>query len=486
MGTRGSILPTFLIAGVATFMAALDNLVVATALPTIRDEFHTTLESLEWTVNAYTLTFAVLLLTAAILGDRYGRRAVFVGGIALFTLGSALAAMSGSAGMLVAARAVQGIGGSVIFPLGLTLVVQAVSPQRRGVAIAALSGTAGIGIALGPLIGGLVVEYGNWHWIFWLNVPLGVLLIPLALRWLRESHGPYTRLDVRGAVLVTAGILGVVFGLVRSSALGWGDAQVIGAVLLGLVLLAGFVAWEQRADSPVVPPHLFRRRGFTLSNLVALLTQGGVFGSTFLLVQYLQNVLHYAPMSAGLRTLPWTVMPVFVAPVAAIFGERLGIRRLVVGSALLQAVALAWLAVAVSPTVPYLVLLPGLVLGGAGMGLFLALSARQTLDFVSPAEEGVASGVNNAMRQVGVVLGVATLAGIFAGSGGGYDTVQHFVHGLRPALWVGTVALLGAVLAAALTPSRPHTASAAAARDVGIEGGDEPAVAGSPVPSPAT
>jgi EmrB/QacA subfamily drug resistance transporter len=480
MGTRGGTLPTFLIAGVATFMAALDNLVVTTALPTIRDEFDATLESLEWTVNAYTLTFAVLLLTAAILGDRYGRRAVFAGGVGLFTLGSVLAALSASAGMLVLARAVQGVGGSVIFPLGLTLVVQAVSPARRGVAIAALSGTAGIGIALGPLIGGLVVEYGNWHWIFWINVPLGVVLVPLALRWLRESHGPYSRLDVRGTLLVTAGVLGLVYGLVRSSALGWQHPQVLGAVAAGLLLLAGFVAWEGRAENPVVPPRLFRSRGFTLSNLVALLVQGGVFGSVFLLVQYLQNVLHYPPMAAGLRTLPWTVMPVFVAPAAAIFSERLGVRRLMVASAALQALALGWLAVAVSPTVPYLVLLPALVLGGIGMGLFFALSARQTLDFVAAAEEGVASGVNNAMRQVGVVLGVATLAGVFAGAGGGYDTAARFVDGLRPALWVGTAALAAAVLAAYLVPA---LAGAAAGRGTSpLDGEPTPA----PAPSPAS
>jgi EmrB/QacA subfamily drug resistance transporter len=356
--------------------------------------------------------------------------------------------------MLVLARAVQGVGGSVIFPLGLTLVVHAVSAQRRGVAIAALSGTAGLGIALGPLVGGLVVEFGNWHWIFWINVPLGIVLVPLALRWLRESHGPYSRLDVRGTLLVTGGLLGVVYGLVRSSALGWRDGQVLGAAAVGLLLLAGFLGWERRAANPVVPPRLFRNRGFTLSNMIALLVQAGVFGSVFLLVQYLQNVLHYSPLSAGLRTLPWTVMPVFVAPAAAIFSERLGVRRLMVASTALQALALGWLAVAVTPAVPYLALLPALLLGGVGMGLFFALSARQTLDFVSTDEEGVASGVNNAMRQVGTVLGVATLAGVFASAGGGYDTAAGFVDGLRPALWLGTVALAGAVLAAYLIPAR--------------------------------
>ncbi|MFI7534828.1 MFS transporter [Streptosporangium sp. NPDC049376] len=454
MNVRGGGLSTFLITGVAAFMASMDNLVVTTALPTIRDRFNASLESLEWTVNAYTLTYAIFLLTAAILGDRFGRRRVFVGGVTLFTLASAAAAMATSAEWLVLARAVQGVGASVIFPLALTLVVQSVPQERRGMSIAGLSGMSGLAIAVGPWIGGMIVELGDWHWVFWINVPIGVILVPLALRILTESHGPYSRLDVRGTLLVTLGLLGVVFGMVRSTTLGWGSPQVIAPVAAGAALLVWFVLFEGRVPNPVVPPRLFRSRGFTLSNLVALLVQGGMFGAVFLLTQFLQHVLNFSPMGAGLRTLPWTMMPVLVAPLAGMFGERLGVRRLMVAGAVLQGGALAWFALVVSSEVSYLVLLPGMVVAGLGMGLFFALSARQTLDFVSVEEEGVASGVNSSMRQVGVVMGIAVLSGLFAATGG-YSGPEEFVSGLRPALWAGTVILALGALAALFTPARP-------------------------------
>ncbi|MFF4416221.1 MFS transporter [Streptosporangium sp. NPDC001559] len=454
MNVRGGGLSTFLITGVAAFMASMDNLVVTTALPTIRDRFNASLESLEWTVNAYTLTYAIFLLTAAILGDRFGRRRVFVGGVTLFTLASAAAAMATSAEWLVLARAVQGVGASVIFPLALTLVVQSVPQERRGMSIAGLSGMSGLAIAVGPWIGGMIVELGDWHWVFWINVPIGVILVPLALRMLTESHGPYGRLDVRGTLLVTLGLLGVVYGMVRSTTLGWGSPQVIAPVAAGAALLVWFVLFEGRVSNPVVPPRLFRSRGFTLSNLVALLVQGGMFGAVFLLTQFLQHVLNFSPMGAGLRTLPWTMMPVLVAPLAGMFGERLGVRRLMVAGAVLQGGALAWFALVVSSEVSYLVLLPGMVVAGLGMGLFFALSARQTLDFVSVEEEGVASGVNSSMRQVGVVMGIAVLSGLFAATGG-YTGPEEFVSGLRPALWAGTVILALGALAALLTPARP-------------------------------
>jgi EmrB/QacA subfamily drug resistance transporter len=463
MGIRGNGRTTILIAGVASFMASLDNLVVTTALPTIRLQFHTTLENLEWTVDAYTLTFGALLLAAAILGDRFGRRNVFVAGIAVFTLGSALAALSTSPVMLVASRVIQGIGGSVIFPLSLTLVVQAVQPRRRGAAIAGLSAMSGLGIALGPWIGGAIVQLGNWHWIFWINVPIGVAVVPAALYWLANSHGPYTKLDSAGTLLVTGGFLGIVYGLIQSNHGGWADPQVVLPVLAGVLLLAAFVICEHRVANPVVPPRLFRSRGFTLTNLVALLIQGGTFGSVFLLVQFLQDAQHYRPVAAGVRTLPWTLMPLLVVPVATILAPRLGLRRLMVISAVFQGVALGWLAFIVSGTVSYAMILPALVAAGIGMGLYFALNARQMLEFVTTEEEGVASGVNASVRQVGVVLGVAVFSRIFAGEGGGYGSAAAFVSGLRPALWAAAGVLAIAVVAAALTPSRPAAEAAAEA-----------------------
>jgi EmrB/QacA subfamily drug resistance transporter len=458
MSKYGSARSTFLIVGVASFMASLDNLVVTTALPTIRTQFHATLENLEWTVNAYTLTFAAFLLAAAILGDRFGRRSVFVAGIAVFTVGSALAAISTSASMLVVARVIQGTGGSVIFPLGLTLLVQTVSGRRRGAAIAGLSAMSGLAIALGPWIGGAIVQLGDWHWVFWINVPIGVVLTPAALRWLRNSHGPNTRLDLTGTLLVTGGLLGVVYGVIESNNRGWGGPQVLIPVIAGAALLAAFVIWEHRVAVPVVPPRLFRSRGFTLTNLVAMLIQGGTFGSVFLLIQFLQDVQHYSPVGAGLRTLPWTLMPLLVVPLATILASRLGLRWLMVASAVLQGAALGWLAFIVSGTVSYDLILPALVAAGIGMGLYFALNARQMLEFVTTDEEGIASGINASVRQVGVVLGIAVFSRIFAGEGGGYGSGAAFVSGLRPALWAAAGVLAVAVAAAALTPPSPAAA----------------------------
>ncbi|MFC0435586.1 DHA2 family efflux MFS transporter permease subunit [Kutzneria buriramensis] len=476
MSKSGSGPTTFALTGVAAFMASMDNLVVTTALPRLRADLHASLESLEWTVSAYTLTFAVFLLTAAIVGDRFGRKRIFTTGIAVFTAASALAALSDSAGMLIAARAIQGVGGSVIFPLALTMLVRAVPTRRRGLAIAGLSGMSGLAIALGPLVGGLIVEYGDWHWIFWINVPIGVVLVPLAAVLLRESHGPHSRLDVRGTVLVTLAMVGVGYGLVRASSLGWGNPQVPLSIAAGLVLFAVFGWWERRAAMPVVPPQLFRSRGFTLSNLVSLLAQGGMFGAVFLLTQFLQNVLAYPPMTAGLRTLPWTLMPVITAPLTAMLANRFGVRRLLIVSALVMAAALGAFALVVSTNTPYLELLPAMVLAGVGMGMFFALGARQTLDFVTPEQEGVASGMNNATRQLGVVLGIATLSGVFAANGG-YATAATFVRGLEPALWFGTAVLVVAAVVQSLVPvSHQGDAGGSGHREGGLDELQEPAV----------
>ncbi len=478
MSTHSNSRSTLLIAGAASFMASLDNLVVTTALPTIRNQFHTTLENLEWTVDAYTLTFAGFLLAAAILGDRFGRRTIFVAGIAVFTIGSALAALSTSPGMLVMSRVIQGTGGSVIFPLGLTLVIQAVQPRRRGAAIAALSAMSGLGIALGPWIGGAIVQFGDWHWVFWINVPIGVAVAPAALRWVRNSRGPHTTLDAAGTLLVTGGLLGIVYGVIRSDDLGWASAQVLVPVIAGILLLAAFVTWEHRANNPVMPPPLFRSRGFTLTNMVALLIQGGTFGSVFLLVQFLQDAQHYRPVAAGVRTLPWTLMPLLVVPLATFLAPRLGLRGLMVISAALQGAALGWLAFIVSGTVSYALILPALVAAGVGMGLYFALNARQMLEFVTVDEQGVASGINACVRQVGVVLGVAVFSRIFAGEGGGYGSAKAFVDGLRPALLAAAGVLVIAVVAAALTPSSPAAEAEQPRQDVYLAQVDDAAQAG--------
>src|SRR5438105_5163527 len=251
---------TLALVSAALFMVTLDNLVVTTALPSIRVDLKAGIDSLEWTVNAYTLSFAVLLMTGAALGDRFGRRRMFVVGLGVFTLGSAAAALAPSTTALVAARAIQGAGAAVVAPLTLTLLSEAFPAGRRGIALGIWSGISGLGVALGPVVGGAVIAGFSWHWIFWLNVPVGLVLIPLALARLSESRGANRELDLRGVALVSGGLLGVVYALVRANALGWTSATVVASAIGGVVLLGGFIAWERRAATPMLPMHFFRGR----------------------------------------------------------------------------------------------------------------------------------------------------------------------------------------------------------------------------------
>src|SRR6266513_2396302 len=319
---------TFIITSVALFMVTLDNLVVTTALPVIRTDLHASLSQLEWTVNAYTLTFAVLLLTGAALGDRFGRRLMFSVGIGIFTISSALAALAPSATALDLARAAQGVGGAIVTPLTLTILSAAVPAERRGLALGAWGGIGGLAVAIGPLVGGAVVEGISWQWIFWLNVPIGLVLIPLAWRRLDETHGAAGRLDLGGLALVSAGLFGIVWGLVRANEVGWGSAEIVGSLVGGSIVLALFVLWELRARAPMLPMRFFRNRAFTLTNVSSLFMFFGMFGSIFLLAQFFQTVQGYSPLQAGIRILPWTAMPIFIAPIAGILSDRVGSRPL--------------------------------------------------------------------------------------------------------------------------------------------------------------
>jgi EmrB/QacA subfamily drug resistance transporter len=308
---------TFAVTSLALVMVTLDNLVVTTALPVIRTDLHASIEGLEWTVNAYTLTFAVLLLTGAALGDRFGRRRMFAVGLGVFTLASAAAALAPSMSVLVAARAVQGAGGAIVMPLTLTILSAAVSPERRGVALGAWSGIAGLAVALGPLVGGAVVSGLSWQWIFWINVPIGLVLIPLALRRLEETYGPSNKLDLPGVALASAGLLGIVWGLVRGNGQGWSSPEIVLSLAAGAIVLVGFVLWELRTVTPMLPMRFFRNRAFAAANAASLLMFFGMFGSIFLLAQFFQTVQGYSPFGSGLRILPWTAMPIFVAPCRA-------------------------------------------------------------------------------------------------------------------------------------------------------------------------
>jgi EmrB/QacA subfamily drug resistance transporter len=441
---------TFAISSIALFMAALDNLVVTTALPVIRASFQANLSELEWIVNAYTLTFAVLLLTGAALGDRFGRKRLFIVGLVIFTGGSVIAALSTNVTVLIIARAIEGLGGAIVTPLSLTILSAAVPRERRAVALGAWGGIAGLAIAIGPVIGGAIAQGLAWQWIFWINVPIGLVVIPMAAFRLTETYGPSTRLDLPGLALASGGLLAVVWGLVRANELGWTSTTILGSFAIGIILLIGFVAWEGRSSEPMLPLRLFRSRTFTAANIVSLLMSFGMFGSIFLLAQFFQIVQHYTPLGAGLRTLPWTIMPIFVAPIAGLISGRTGTRPLLVLGMSLMAIALFWMSLVTSPTVDYFALVPSFIVAGAGMGLFFAPIANVVLSAVRPEEEGKASGANNAIRELGGVFGVAVLASVFA-TYGSYATGQTFVDGLIPAMRVGAVVVaFGAVAALAL------------------------------------
>ena len=450
--TRSRAFWAVVITGMALFMASLDNLVVTTALPVIRQHLHAGLSGLQWTVNAYTLTFAVLLLSAAALGERFGRRRIFVLGIALFTVASAAAALSPSITVLVIARAVQGAGGAMIMPLSLTLLSAAVPPERRNVALGIWGAIGGAAVAIGPLVGGAITSGWSWQYIFWLNVPIGVVLVPLAWRKLSESRGR-RRLDLVGVAVVSTGLLGVVLGLVEGNSHGWTSTLVLTSFVVGTLALMAFAAWELRTDHPMLDVRLFRDRGFTSVNVTAMLFSFGMFGAIFFLVQFLQTVQGLSPLAAGVRVLPWTAMPVLLAPVVGQLAQRWGGKPLVVTGLSLQAIGLAWLATVTTPTTAYADLVAPFVVCGVGMTLFFIPLASLVLGAVPRALEGVASGANAAFRELGGVLGIAVLGVIFTAHGS-YASGQDYVNGMTAAVYVAAAVVAVGALAAMVVPNR--------------------------------
>jgi EmrB/QacA subfamily drug resistance transporter len=452
------------ITSVAGFMASLDNLVVTTALPSIRKSLGGALSDLEWTVNAYTLTFAVLLMFGAALGDRFGRRRLFLVGLTIFTGASAAAAMSSGIGALIAARAVQGVGGAIMMPLTLTLLTAAVPAAKRGMAFGIWGAVNGLAVACGPLIGGSLTQHISWHWIFWLNVPIGLLLLPLARLRLNESKAPNRRLDVLGTALISLGLFGIVFALVSADSHGWTSGRVLGGLLGGAVLVAAFVRHGFTAAHPMLPMRMFANRGFAAINVGSMLMYVGMFGSIFLLSQFLQTVLGYDPTQAGLRMLPWTGMPMLISPFTGLLAGRIGTRQVVAIGLALQAVGLGWFATIASPDVSYTTQLPALIISGVGMSLFFAPATTLLMGSVRPAEQGIASGTNNAMREVGGALGVAVLGTIFSAHGG-YTSGSAFVDGLTPALWVGAAILVAGTAAVLSYPRRALQSDGAGEQD---------------------
>jgi EmrB/QacA subfamily drug resistance transporter len=455
-----------ILTSIVSLMVALDTLVVSTALTTIRLDLGATIEELEWTVNAYNLSLAVLLLPAAALGDRFGRRRMFTAGIGVFVAASAACALAPDAGWLIAARAVQGAGAALAITLALVIVSAAYPPERRGGAIGILEGIAGLAVVAGPVIGGTIAAGLAWEWIFWVNVPIGLLAIPLVLTRIEENYGTDTALDLRGFALVTAGTLGIVWALVRGNAAGWSSPEVVAAFILGVALLLAFVAWEPRAREPMLPMRFFRSRAFSSGNAGVFFLFAALFGSVFFLAQFLQTGLGQGPLDAGLRLVPWTATLFVVAPIAGVLADRIGERPLLVGGLTLQAVGLAWVALIAEPGLGYVQLVAPLIVAGVGASMAIPPAASSVVGAVAQDEVGKAAGANSMLRELGGVFGIAILVAVFAGAGG-YASAQAFSDGFAPALGVAAgLSLVGALASLGVPGRRQAPATAPPPRPI--------------------
>ncbi|MGN6751883.1 MAG: DHA2 family efflux MFS transporter permease subunit [Intrasporangium sp.] len=440
-------------ASLPMFMATLDNLVLTSALPVIDADLHATVTELSWFMNAFTLSFASLMLTAASLGDRLGRRRVMLAGIVVFTLASIASALSTTPTALIVSRAIQGAGAAAIMPLSLTLLASAVPERLRPVAIGIWSGVSGLGVALGPVIGGAVVEGISWQAIFWLNVPVAIVAIPLLRFAIRESKAGRPRLDLIGTILLGGAVFLGIWGIVHGNDDGWTAASVLGPLVAATLLVPGYLLWASRRRDAVLPLRLFASRSFSAANVIGLLFTLGMFGAVFLLAQYLQVVMGYSPLEAGIRTLPWTAAPMVFAPLAGVLARRIGVRPLLLVGLASQTVALAWFASVTASYAGYGSFVAPLLLAGAGMGLTFAPSATAVLDGLPDSDFAVASSANSTVREFGVAIGIAVLVAVFLAHGGsisptGYDGA------IGPALLTGAAAVGVAALAALFIPGR--------------------------------
>jgi EmrB/QacA subfamily drug resistance transporter len=454
-----------ILTSIGSLMAALDTLVVSTALSRIRVDLGASVGPLEWTVNAYNLSFAVLLITGAALGDRFGRRRLYAVGLALFAAASAVSAVAPSVGVLIAARAAQGAGSALIVPLGLALLAAAFPPEKRGAAIGMFSAITGLAVASGPLVGGAIVEGINWQWIFWLNVPIALVSIPLVLTKMKESYGSETGLDLPGLGLITGGVLGIVWALVRGNQAGWASGETIIAALAGVLLTVAFLRWEQRAREPMLSLELFRSRRFSAGNAAIFLTFAALFSAVFFYAQLLQVAEGYGPLGAGLRLLPWTGTFMTIAPLAGALSDRIGERPLMVAGLSLQAAGMAWLALIAAPGLPYSHMLAPFIVAGVGVSLAIPSAQNSVVGGVDAGELGKAAGANSMMRELGGVFGIAIAVAVFAGCGS-YASPASFVAGFGPAMGVAAaISLIGAAAGLALPGRRApaHVAPAPAA-----------------------
>ncbi len=455
--------PVWLIIAAASlpmFMATLDNLVVTNALPVLAKDLGASIEQLQWFINAYALSFASLILMAVALGDRFGRRRVFMTGIVIFTAASALCALATTPEQLIAARVIQGAGGAAVMPLSLAILAGSVTAKLRPLAIGIWGGVAGLGVALGPLIGGAVVEGFSWHAIFWLNVPVGLIAIPLIIVALREARGDKEPLDLVGLGLGVGAVFGIVFGIVRGNDAGWTSGQVLAGLVGGGALLIAFLVWESRHPAPLLPLSLFRDRSFTVANTLALAFSFGIFGAIFILIQFMQVVQGKSPLEAGVLTMPWTMAPLVIAPIAGIITPRVGTRALLMTGMASMTIGLAWIAMVMEPTTAYVDFVPGFILCGIGMGFVFAPLATVILSHMRDADHAKASGTNSTLREVGGALGIAVLTAVFTGTGGQF-TPTEYTDAAIPALYAGVGALVVATALTFLLPAGRGTTGSA-------------------------
>jgi len=449
------------LASAGSFIVILDMLVVATALTTIQRDLGTSIEGLEWTVNSYTLSCAVFLMSAAALGDRFGRRRVYAVGLGLFAVASIGCALAPNIGVLIAARSVQGAGAAAVLPLALALLNATIPPDRRGWAMGIYGSVTGLSVVVGPVLGGAVTQGIAWQWIFWLNVPVAAgAIVPLFAR-VAESRGPSVRIDIVGLALITAAAFGVVWGLVRGNAAGWASPETLASIGAGLVAAGVFVAWERRTATPMLPPRLFRSRAFTSSNVAIFLVSGAITGAVFFTAQFFQVALGEQPLAAGVRLLPWGIAPLLLAPGAGALSDRIGVRPLMIAGLSVETLGLAWLAAVASPTTGYAALVGPITASGAGLAIAIPAITKCVVSAVPLTDVGKASGSFATMRQLGGAFGVAILAAVFARTGG-YGSAQSFADGFSSAMAVGAgLAAVGAVASLAVPRSRSAAETAA-------------------------
>jgi EmrB/QacA subfamily drug resistance transporter len=467
VSTTSSRVLTVLLTSVAYFMVTLDALVVVTALPSIHRELGGGIGTLQWTVSAYTMAFGAGILTAAALGDRLGRRRIYVVGLALFTLASAACALAPNAEVLIAFRAVQGIGAAIVMPLSLTILTSAFPPERRGAVVGIWGGIAGLAVASGPLIGGALTQGLSWHWIFWVNVPIGAMALVGARLCLPESRGPRSRLAVPGLVLVTGGIGFLIWGLVQGGQAGWGSVENVVGLSAGAALVVGFIMQEARAPEPMIPLGLFRNITFSAAVSTQFLMAAAIFSAAFLISQFFQFALGNSPFGTGLRFLPWTATPLLIAPIAGALSDKIGSRALIVPGLTMQGIGFAWIVSLAASSSSYSSYVVPFIVAGVGISMALPSVTAGGLNAVPSELLGKAAGTLNTMQQFGAVVGIAVVTAVFNSKGSLADPTA-VTSGFRPALAVsaglsvlGAVAALGirrAALATGIEPGRQGTA----------------------------